>query len=210
MKINKFLIAGGNSTVLIFGKKNKKLSKKYLKEVEQVGFVSNNKLQMMGGEFCVNATLALAHQLRKEGYLYTSGISNKIIYKNSKNKTKIKIPLNYKKNNNLVLFRGIGYICIKKKPLKNSIIKLANKYNLPAFGAIVYNKNKITPYIYVKQVNSFVKETACGSGSIAYSIFSGFNKIIQPTGEIINIKLGKLIEVSAKVTLINKENLGEI
>ena len=41
MKIKKFLIAGGNPTVLISDhneKDTEKLTKKYLKEAEQVGF----------------------------------------------------------------------------------------------------------------------------------------------------------------------------
>jgi len=43
----------------------------------------------------------------------------------------------------------------------------------------------------VRKIDSFVKETACGSGSIAFSIFSGYKKIIQPTGKVINIRIKK-------------------
>ena len=83
----------------------------------------------------------------------------------------------------------------------------ADKYGLPAFGAIVYEKNKIIPYVYVKNVNSFVKETACGSGSIAFSLFSEYKNIIQPTGEVISIRIKKdKIFVSAEVKEVKNEN----
>ncbi len=129
--------------------KRKEIAKKYLEEVEQVGFISNNKLTMIGGELCINATLAFNYKGLK--------------------RTQIEIPLKYKKQDNIILFKGIGFICIDKKKkqkiTKKFLEKLTKKYNLPAFGAIIYKKNKITPYVYVKKVNSFVKETACGSGS---------------------------------------------
>ena len=77
IKVKTLKIAGGNSTALIYNcpkKLRKKISKKYLREVEQVGFVYKNKLIMSGGELCINATLALASQLLKKGVLFTSGI----------------------------------------------------------------------------------------------------------------------------------------
>ncbi|MBI4918672.1 hypothetical protein HY837_01990 [archaeon] len=59
---------------------------------------------------------------------------------------------------------------------------------MPAFGAIIYQNNRITPYVFVSRVDSLVKETACGSGSVAFSLFSGKNKIIQPTGKAIFVR----------------------
>ena len=62
----KILNPGGNKTALVIGnnylENEKKLINVYIlrenKDVEQVGFISNieNKLEMAGGEFCVNAT----------------------------------------------------------------------------------------------------------------------------------------------------------
>ncbi len=128
----------------------------------------------MGGELCINAKLAFAST-----------------QENKKKKTTITVPLEYKKQKNIILFKGIGYIINNKQPNKKGLKKLAKKYNLPAFGVINYKKNKIQPYVYVKKVNSFVRETACGSGSIAYSLFSGYKNIIQPTNKIINIRIKK-------------------
>jgi len=217
-------IAGGNTTALIYNcpvNERNKISKKYLKVVEQVGFVSYNGeypgLIMMGEELCINGTIALASQLSKKGKLFTSGIKEPVDYFNENGKTIIKIPTKYKRDENIILFEGIGYKLIENKGgleiNKELVSKLADKYNLPAFGLIVYEKNKITPYIYVKEVDSFVKETACGSGSIAFSIFSRYNKIVQPTGESIYVKIGKDIEVGAEVnkeTLLNTQELNKL
>lgn len=209
MQVRKFLIADGNETALIYDcpkKERKKIAVKLLKEVEQVGFVSNKatlpKLEMMGGELCLNATLAFASTLKKSGKLATSGLKNPLPYSNNKT-TSIKIPLKSKQENNVVLLEGIGFILYSKKEkakiTKNELTKLCEKYKLPAFGGIIYDKNKILPYVYVAGVNSFVKETACGSGSVAFSIFSGKGKIVQPTGKTISIKNNKLVEISALV-----------
>ena len=65
MIIKKILIAGGNSTALVYNcseKQRKKISRELLKNVEQVGFISKNKLIMMGDELCINGTLAFASQ----------------------------------------------------------------------------------------------------------------------------------------------------
>ena len=175
-----------------------------MSEVEQIGFISGNKLEMMGGELCVNATLAFASTLSKGGKLFTSGINYPVEYENNNGTTRINVPLKYELLDNVILFDGIGYICLDKKlggnVSKDFLIGLADKYKLPAFGAIVYEEDKIVPYIYVKSVDSFVKETACGSGSVAYALFSGFSEIVQPTGELldINIKKDKVV-VSGRV-----------
>lgn len=149
---------------------------------------------MMGGELCINARLA-----------FVSTQTTK------KSKTTIKIPLKYKKQDNIILFKGIGFICLKKSGRsinKKYLKELAKKYKLPAFGAILYKKNKIAPYVYVKKVDSFIKETACGSGSIAFSLFSGYKNITQPTGKTINIEINKkVIEISAFVNLIKSRRV---
>lgn len=212
MNVKKFLIAGGNSTALVYDcpvmDRNKTL-KKLLKEVEQVGFVSTNatlpKLTMMGGELCINATLAFASTLDKNGELATSGLKNPIPYTNKNGSTTIQIPFKFKKDNNVILLDGIGFILYdtkeKSEIKKSELSDLAKKYKFPAFGGIIYEKNKIIPYVYVAGVNSFVKETACGSGSVAFCIFSGIADVIQPTEKIISIrKKTEFFDISAKVT----------
>lgn len=211
MKLNKFLIAGGNSTLLVKGYKSsekEKIIKKYLGEVEQIGFVSYPrgipKLLMMGNELSVNGTIALASTLKnKSGKLLTSGYRGLISYENQKKCTKIKLNIAYKKFDNTVLLEGIGFILVKdgNEVTKGYLSGFCTKYKLPAFGAIFYSKNKLIPCVYVKQTDSLFKETACGSASITLNILTGQQSIIQPTGQIINIKrTGEKFEISAQVT----------
>jgi len=211
MNVKKFLIAGGNSTALVYDcpvADRDKTSKKLLKEVEQVGFVSTKatppKLTMMGGELCINATLAFASTLDKNGKLATSGLKNPIPYSNKNGSTTIQIPFKFKKDKNVILLDGMGFILYdtkeKSEIKKSELSDLSKKYNLPAFGGIIYEKNKIIPSVYVAGVNSFVKETACGSGSVAFCIFSGTKDVVQPTEKIISIrKKTEFFDITAKV-----------
>jgi len=75
----KILNPGGNKTALVYGTNFTKEEKTEINneilalnpEVEQVGFLSkaNNKLEMAGGEFCINATRCSIYELleRKSG-----------------------------------------------------------------------------------------------------------------------------------------------
>ncbi len=209
MKIKKYLIAGGNPTLLVWycpPSQKAEITDKFFGEVEQVGFVSNSngipKLTMMGNELCVNATLAFASQLNEKGILQTSGIKSKVSSKNTGKITNIKLTLPFKQVGNIILFQGIGFILSDRKetPSKKSLSVLSGKYHLPAFGQINYSKNIIEPYVYVRKTDTLFAETACGSGSIAMNIATGFEKIIQPTEESIVVQRdGDYFEVSAKV-----------
>lgn len=213
MKNQKFLIASGNSTLLVWDYpswERKQIIERYLGEVEHLGFVSVKnglpKLTMMGNELCVNATLAFASQCSNKGKLITSGINEPVAYQNLKNKTFIKIPLSYKQIENIVIFSGIGFIYLNEREnFKKLLPKLCKKYKLPAFGAILFNRNRLEPYVYVQETKSLCKETACGSGSIAFNILTGLKKITQPTGQVIRVQQsGSGFTVSAKVVKIEE------
>lgn len=169
MKLKKYLIAGGNSTLLISGCPfiaRDKISKKYLLEVEQVGFVEEKrgvpKLVMMGDELCINGTLALAYSSSSSGKLKTSGIKDRVSYSNSSEKTSISFTLDYYIDKNIIIFEGIGFIYEKNLPEKEKIMQilkdLCEKFSLPAFGLISLKKDVLIPYIYVQKINSLVKK----------------------------------------------------
>lgn len=212
MKLKRLLIAGGNSTLLVWdcppGNKNT-IIQKYLGEVEQIGFVEKKNdlpyLNMMGGELCVNGTIALASQCGKSGMLYTSGLDNPVRFKNQEESTSIELSIDYKVERNVVLLSGIGFIYVKRerKSFKNFLKKLAQGYNVPAFGAILYKNDQLIPYVYVVGTDSLFKETACGSGSICLSILKDVKIITQSTGEKIIIKqTNNRFTVQAKVVTI--------
>jgi histidine racemase len=192
-KINKFTIAGGNTTVLIGGVScSPSLTKQYLKIAEQVGFTRLGtipKLTMMGNELSVNGTIAFASTLKQTGFLQTSGIRNLVWYKNTRSLTTIKIPINYRRLNNYIFLEGIGYLVSNEKisNLAQFLDQACTTNNFPAFGKIEYKYNKLVPYVYVRKTQSLVKETACGSGSLAYFIINAASQIIQPTGQKIII-----------------------
>ena len=210
MKLKRLLIAGGNSTLLVWdcppGKKNN-ITNKYLGDVEQVGFVEEKNgllyLNMMGGELCINGTIALASLCGEKGKLFTSGLRGPVFYRNIKDKTFIGLTVNYQQIKNKVFIEGIGYIYLKRKVNnpKTFLISLCLQYNLPAFGIIYFRDNKIIPIVYVKQTDSLFEESACGSGSIAFSILTKKTNITQPTGKriIVNRK-DYSFAVNAQVT----------
>lgn len=208
MTLKKFLIAGGNSTLLVWGclpSEKNQIVKKYLGEVEQIGFIkvkdSISKLVMMGNELCINGTIALASTLGKKGFLQTSGYEGLVRYQNTGKQTKIALAIPFQRINNVVLLSGIGFIYLKtEQDFAKLLPSLCAKYKLPAFGAILYENKQLVPYVYVLETNSLFKETACGSGSIAFSILTGKEYIVQPTGKIISVmKNDNTFIVTAKV-----------
>lgn len=206
VRIKTFLIAGGNSTLLVQNcgeNTRKQLISQYLGKVEQIGFVQGNRLEMMGSELCINSTIAFASQLpEKKGELFTSGIKGAIKYSNSDTQTTIELPIIATVDKNIVLLPGIGFLCETKdiNITKELLLNFCQLYNLPAFGVAIYKNNQLTPYVYVKETDSLIKETACGSGSIAVSLFTGLQKIRQPTGACISVRIEKNnIAISAQV-----------
>ena len=107
----KILNPGGNKTALIsrseYTDSQKRLINKMIMEknsqVEQVGFLSNkiNRLEMAGGEFCINATRCAVYEYLggKEGEigLTVSGTNKKILGKVLEDK-KVEIQLEISKN----------------------------------------------------------------------------------------------------------------
>ncbi len=167
-----------------------------------------NRLVMMGGELCINATIAAASLLHTGSTIHTSGLDSLIHVVNQGSMTSISFALPYKRIENVIIFEGIGFIC--EDNVQNSSIKetreilktYCDKYSIEAFGMIEYQANTIKPYVYVKNVDSLVAETACGSGSIAASIVTGYKDIIQPTGKIIHVERhsdSNQVTVSAQV-----------
>lgn len=107
----KILNPGGNKTAIVIGnnytkEEKKKINDKILKEnsdVEQVGFISKtkNKLEMAGGEICINATRCAVWEYLKgkpgKVEIEVLGCKNKVIGEIKENKeVYINMPINNK------------------------------------------------------------------------------------------------------------------
>lgn len=138
---------GGNKTAIVIGdeytmQEKKQINDAILKEnleVEQVGFISKkeNKLQMAGGEFCVNATrCAIWEYLKGESgeiELNVSGYSDKIkggitkqkeVYVELKMNKKISDIVEKNGRFNLVKLDGIVLAVVDEENAKEDIEKL--------------------------------------------------------------------------------------
>lgn len=149
----KILNPGGNKTALVNGTNftdkqkgliNRLIMDKYL-DVEQVGFLSNetNRLEMAGGEFCMNATRCAVYEYSREKKdsveISVSGTNKKIIGRVI-NKNKVEIKLDISKNidelievqNNFTLVKidGILIIIFDEEQSKEYIKKLKNNEKL--------------------------------------------------------------------------------
>lgn len=217
MKLYRYKIAGGNSTSLVEDydpNKQQAISMKELESVEQVGFIDTNsqipRLTMMGNELCVNATLAFAKKIGdRRGIIKTSGVDSAVIFSNMGEMTSATFALKPKviRDRSIVLFDGIGYVCSDNPvvPTQSYLADLAEEFKLPAFGIARFQGDSLQPYVYVKQTDSVIPETACGSGSIALSLITGSRNITQPTGQRINVmRNGNQFTVTAKVVKMKR------
>jgi len=178
----------------------------YDSKIEQVVFIEKNKIQTMGNELCINGSLAGAY-LSDNSIIEISGLNESTKFIKQKSYISARFPINIVQNKvrNIIQLTGIVYIISNNKKLANKIYlnKLANKYNIPASGIIFFDKNKITPIVYVRDTDTLVWENACASGSLAYFLFSGYTKIKQPSNKFIEINiLKKYITIKVRVEIV--------
>lgn len=195
---------GGNCTSLIDNqslsispKKYTDIASKQLRNgIEQVGFIvpgktTTYKLEMMGGEFCINALRALAH------WAYQKTGANKFQVESSGTKelvdleietwAKIKISKKYTvikltSDTKLILLEGICHFVLESPELEvNKAKRLLNKLkqtysnsikNYAAVGLICVNDSRLFPLVEVIPTGTQIFETACGSGTLAAYIAS--------------------------------------
>ncbi len=222
MKPYRVLYPGGNLTAIItkffLPDLQKKVAKKIMTlhtEIEQVGFLSSSdnqtydcSLEMMGGEFCLNATRCAAFIWSQYSHsnnvlLKISGLDDILRVKVLKNTVRIFFPerlfLNVTKikEGSIVDFPGIKLLITDKDLNKQHFKYLLERYgsDSPAFGLIKtaqFSENfiSIKPLIWVRAVDSLVEETGCGSGSLAacFVLYKKFDRIknflvLQPSGD---------------------------
>lgn len=202
---------------------NDELMKKY-DFLEQVGFInpdiSNPELVMAGGEFCGNATRSAIKYYLKDNdgklKIKVSGVKEKLLAGQDKEgNVWVDMPiikgvfsnsirvLNDKSA--IIKIYGITHVIVEGnqsddyKNMAYRILKKENLLNEDAAGVIFEfkkdNNIEIIPIVYVKKINTFFYETACGSGTCALAIYESFKRknnvdlnVLQPSGNIINVK----------------------
>jgi len=196
-------------------------------DCEQVGFLEESdggtRLQLMGGEFCGNATLSYAACLAQEqnademdAEVEVSGATDKVavhvqkegeIYKGTVTmplpvETKVYKFTRYKVP--VIKFPGIAHAIVKEKmpvPLAKMLIReWADKVKADAFGIMLLSDDgkSMTPIVYVKSTDTVVCEGSCASGTAAVGAFSALENQENVEMEIEQPagKLGVRVEVA--------------
>ncbi len=167
------------------------------KDVEQVGFISPAyegaplRMDMMGGEFCANATRA--YGLYSAGFYDTDGLVDIEVYvsghegttdviadvKNQKAYVAMDAPLAKKTvkvkggDYKLIQLPGISHLIVEgqedEKFVQDALEVLKKDYKDEAYGVIFLDKEKleIVPFVYVEGSDTLVRESSCGSGTVA-------------------------------------------
>lgn len=167
------------------------------KDVEQVGFISPAyegaplRMDMMGGEFCANATRA--YGLYSAGFYDTDGLVDIEVYvsghegttdviadvKNQKAYVAMDAPIETKnvevagKVYKLIKLPGISHLIVEEKEdekfVQEALEILKKDYKDDAYGIIFLNRenNEMVPYVYVEGSDTLMRESSCGSGTVA-------------------------------------------
>lgn len=180
-------------------------------EVEQVGFVESSsspdalfRLQMMGGEFCGNATIsAAALAMSKQDIdmdnitLEVSGADNVLRVDieridESTYKGTVRMPLPESNFDCELLFDGKSFtlpvirmpgIChaivtgeLSPAFAEKAISEWCRQLNADALGLMFYNAEEklLSPLVYVQSTGSTVWESSCASGSCAVAAYESF------------------------------------
>ena len=177
------------------------------KDAEQVGFIEAPsdgrcalRLQMMGGEFCGNASISCAALLAEKndvaGSSFTfeiSGIDEPINVNVHKETDRtytgtVSMPLPERMEmhrfggNELptVHFPGISHIIsegtVKRCEAEKSIADWCAELNAEALGVMFIDGEKLTPLVYVASTGTAVWEHSCASGSTAAAAFFAAKK----------------------------------
>ena len=176
--------------------------------VEQVGFLEETtlpgavaRLQMMGGEFCGNATMSLAAlRAYEEGLaegeerVYPLEISGadklldcRIVRKGEGYVGSVGMPLPERISEEelepglflpVVRFPGIAHVIVKEDKMDPAAAKAVipcwcRQLKTDALGILLANRdlNRIRPLVYVRQTGSSIWERGCGSGTAALGAY---------------------------------------
>ena len=161
---------------------------------EQVGFVKEPimggdvRLEMMGGEFCGNASRSIGMLFARQNNIESGNVLVEITGSDRPLNTKVDLE-NETSEIDMPIPKGIESINVSglgKFPIVESVdatdenfekFKKAvyENYDIEAFGVMFFDKEKnyITPAVYVKDTDTTFFESSCGSGTLATVTYLG-------------------------------------
>lgn len=180
--------------------------------------LSVNHFEMSGGEFCGNAAraalLLLSHLKKTSNPRFTmSGFSGQVtgsVEKEADGQYLVSCffpgmiasttDVNLGQPAQLVDLGGIVHVVIEgdfpAADFARQHLRIRQKLKLDnreAVGVVWARKKgleaRIDPVVWVKGIDSFFYESSCGSGSIAAAQVFTINRIIQPTGGVIEVEI---------------------
>lgn len=171
-------------------------------DLEQVGFIRNcsdcdGSLEMMGGEFCGNASRSLGLYLAKNSnslqtdtvMIRVSGATGKLEVRTDLklNEAKIKMPPIQLIGNiktveyglvPMITMEGIIHVLLIDHQLDKTkgeqlIRGLADRVGHDAIGVMYYESDRrfLTPLVWVRTTDTMIWESSCGSGSVALAAY---------------------------------------
>ena len=168
-------------------------------KAEQVGFLcpatqgGDGRMEMMGGEFCGNATRAFGMLLAQKAkgqeqmQVETSGCDHVVAVAVNLSagtaRTEMPLPRWAKRKTvgghqgTLVHLGGIAHLVVESAPPSQAFFEQAEPIfreipGLDAYGVIFLNKDDggMTPLVKVPATNTLIWEGSCGSGSLAAAV----------------------------------------
>ncbi|WP_370838418.1 hypothetical protein [Intestinibacter bartlettii] len=171
---------------------------------EQVGFVKEPimggdvRLEMMGGEFCGNASRSIGMLFARQNNIESGNVlveitgsdrplNTKVDLENETSEIDMPIPKGIESINvsglgkfPIVLIDGINHIIAESVDATDENFEKFKKavyenYDIEAFGVMFFDKEKnyITPAVYVKDTDTTFFESSCGSGILATVTYLG-------------------------------------
>jgi len=203
---------GGNITVLVFTEVQRKRQPDVARhimalmpDVEQVGFVEKPdnpqaaaRLQMMGGEFCGNATRALAWVLTKKNWpelaphdgnvvLEVSGAKRLLNAQITGSMVRVEMPIKHElesvrqiRDRTVVDLEGISHVIVYQSPDSDArekadrLLAELGLQEIEAAGVLYCEPREdgiyMTPFVWVRDTATLIQETACASGTVCVAL----------------------------------------
>lgn len=204
MAFIRYIDPAGNVTAIVRSQVDKEerveLSKKILQKekAEQVAFEvapimgGDCRIEMMGGEFCGNATRGYAYLIASEKYsggrhvvkVEISGYDRPVVCNVDLDAgvayAMMPLPLGieeiYLENATrpVIHMPGIDHVimegCEADEELAEAVLRAMGKWKPDACGIMFLNGDEVTPVVYVRSTESLVFESSCGSGTLACAL----------------------------------------